>query len=378
MLPLGGAAFLLFGFVLVLLGVCQPGIAASLELDNTRFGMLGSALSAGIGVSVVAAGWLVDHYPRRPILLASALLTGAALATVDGDMSFARALAHMALVGAGCGIYDTLFNTVTVERFGADSVRPMSLLHAAVPLGAVVAPWLVHQAGGSSAWVAVSQTAGACYFALALCSAFVPLPAPAARARPHESARATTSVFASAPFLALYGVAFAYIGIEAALTLFATPYAIGALGLGEADGGRAISAFWLGIGLGRMLLIAANVGMDARVMAVSGVASAALLCAGVALGVERVDWMLGACGLAVSIVFPLMIALAGHLAPDAPGRAVGLVAGIGSIGGFALPWLTGAIADAAGSALAFGSLAGWCAAIGVAAFVAHRANTRSA
>ncbi|MCA9510373.1 MAG: MFS transporter, partial [Myxococcales bacterium] len=204
MLPLGGAAFLMFGFSLVLLGVCQPGIAQSLALDHTRFGLLGSALSAGIGTSVLASGWLVDRYPRRPIFVGSALLAGAALASVDDGMGFGRALAHVALLGAGCGVYDTLLNTVTVERWGENAVRPMSLLHAAVPLGAVVAPWLVHAAGGSGEWIAVSRAAGACYFALAAWVAFVPLPPPSARV--FFTAPAVTELYTSAAFLALCAV----------------------------------------------------------------------------------------------------------------------------------------------------------------------------
>jgi fucose permease len=82
--------------------------------------------------------------------------------------------------------------------------------------------------------------------------------------------------------------------------------------------------------------------------------------------------MMGACGLALSGVFPLMIAIAGQLVPQAPGKAVAIVAGLGSLGGFALPPLTGAIADASQISLAIGSLAAWCLLIAVAGAVAAR------
>jgi fucose permease len=58
-----------------------------------------------------------------------------------------------------------------------------------------------------------------------------------------------------------------------------------------------------------------------------------------------------------------MIALAGQTSPSGERHRAGLAAVRGRAGGFAVPWLTGAAGDAAGIALAFASLALWCAAI---------------
>ena len=55
MIPLGSVAFLLFGVVLVVLGACQPGIVASLGLDETGWGLLGGSLSLGIGALLACA-----------------------------------------------------------------------------------------------------------------------------------------------------------------------------------------------------------------------------------------------------------------------------------------------------------------------------------
>jgi fucose permease len=80
-----------------------------------------------------------------------------------------------------------------------------------------------------------------------------------------------------------------------------------------------------------------------------------------------------AVGCALGCVYPLMIALAGQIAPDARGTAAGLAGGAGALGGVAVPWVTGAAGDAAGITLGFASLALWCAAIAVAAAAAVRA-----
>ena len=372
MLPLGSGAFFLFGVVLVVLGVCQPGLNASLDLDHSGFGLLGSAMSAGIGCGVLAAGPLVDRYPRRPIFFASTLTAGAALIAVEPGMSAARAMLHISIMGAGCGVFDTLLNAVTVERFGERAVRPMAFLHGLVPVGGIATPWLVYQLGGSAEWVTVFRTLGFAFMALSLWVACVPLPAPKRVAVNSEAAAANE--FLHPAFIALCIVGIAYVGVEAALTLFATPYAMGSLDLPEARGAGSISAFWLGILLGRIGLMLPSRGVDARVVVVGGAISAGVVLTGVGLQVSSVEYVLGGAGLAISAIFPVMITLAGRLVPSAPGKAVGLVAGLGSFGGFALPWLTGAIADATSITIGFASLAFWCGVIAIAGAAAYRAR----
>jgi fucose permease len=336
LIPLGSAAFLLFGVLLVVLGACHSGLSDSLELDHTAFGLLGSALSAGIATGVLIAGPLVDRYPRRPLFLGSTLIVAAAMGSVEPHMSFARALM--------------------------------------VPVGAMVTPWLVSQTGGAAEWIDFFRLIGVAFLALSVWVACVSLPAPAHQ--PAEHVRSPVAAFVRPAFLALCVVALAYIGIEAALTLFAVPYATDGLGLGEAHGQRAISAVWLGILIGRFLLMLPSRAVDARVLIGSGLLGAVLIAAGVSLAVTPIELVMGACGLALSGVFPLMIALAGQLVPEAPGKAVALVAGLGSIGGFVLPPLTGAIADELGISTAMASLALWCALIAVAGAVAQREARR--
>ena len=372
MLPLGSAAFFLFGVVLVVLGVCQPGITASLGLSHAGFGLLGSSLSVGIGVGVLAAGPLVDRYARRPIFLVSTLVAGTALATVEPGISANRAMLHIAAMGAGCGVFDTLLNAVTVERYGNKTVRPMAFLHALVPVGGIATPWLVHHLGGSSEWISIFRTMGFAFLALSVWVACVRLPAPQ-RTAATASANAGSD-FLRPAFLALCVVGIAYVGVEAAFTLFATPYAMGGLGLGEAGGARSISAFWLGILLGRIFLMLPRGIVDARVLVAAGTAAATAVVAGVSMELEFLDWLMGFLGLALSAVFPVMIMLAGQLVPNAPGKAVGMVAGLGSFGGFGLPWLTGALADATHIGTAFASLGIWCGVIAIAGAVAFRAQ----
>jgi DHA1 family bicyclomycin/chloramphenicol resistance-like MFS transporter len=369
-LPLCFCAFLAFGVVLVLIGANQASLAAELDLDLARSGLLASSLALGLGAGVVIAGPLFDRFARRPLFVGSALLAAVALLGVEREMSYVRWLAHAALIGAGIGLYDTLINAVVVQRYRERAARPMLAVHSAATIGAMLGPLLVGWIAASHHFTASFHAAGLAHVAIAAWAACVPLPAP----EPRDATR-TGGVLrrlALAPLVPLAAVAFAYVGVEASVTVFAVPYASEALAMPAERGQLAISAFWLGLLTGRLALLAARTALGARVLIAAGAGAAVLIVA--AAGVPRapLELALFAVGAALGCVYPLMIALAGQTSPSASGTAAGLAAGAGALGGFAVPWLTGAAGDAAGIALGFGSLAFWCAAIALAAAASRR------
>lgn len=368
MLPLCFAAFLAFGAVLVLVGANQASLERALELDLAASGLLGSALAAGLGLGVVAAGPLFDRYARRPLFVGSTLLAGAALLGVERDMSFARWLAHVAATGLGIGLYDTLVSAVLVQRYREAAARPMLVVHAAATLGALATPPLVGWIAGRAHFTWSFAALGWAHLGLAAWGACVALPAPEPRVASGGSGRRALSL----ALLPIGAIAFAYVGVEAAATVFAVPYAKAALGLSEARGQLGISAFWLGLLLGRVGVLALRRTLDAGVLTGSGALGAACFAGAALAALPQVELVLLAAGLALGCVYPLMISLAGQRFPRARGTAAGLAAGAGALGGFAVPWLTGALGDAAGMRAAFASLAAWCAALALAAAVAHR------
>jgi fucose permease len=369
-LPLCFCAFLAFGVVLVLIGANQASLVEELGLDLARSGLLASALALGLGAGVVIAGPLFDRYPRRPLFVGSALIAAAALIGVAREMSYARWLVHAAFAGAGIGLYDTLINAVVVQRYHERAARPMLAIHSAATIGAMLGPPLVGWIASAHHFTAAFRAAGWAHVAIAAWAACVPLPAPDPDLPTQHNI--ATGRLALAPLLPLAAIAFAYVGVEASVTVFAVPYASQAVALSAARGQLAISAFWLGLLSGRLGMLAARTSLDARVLIAAGAGAAALLAATAALPRAPLELALFVVGGALGCVYPLMIALAGQTSPAARGTAAGLAAGAGAMGGFAVPWLTGAAGDAAGIALGFGSLALWSAAIAVAAAVSRR------
>lgn len=358
-LALGFATFVAFGVVLVIVGANQVDLATDLDLDLAASGMLAASLSLGIGAGVLLSGPLVDRVPRRPLFLAASAGATAALLAVSAEMSFARALVCLAALGFWLGLYETLVNTVIAERHRERAARPLTFVHIGATLGAMLgAPaigWLSARAG----WPASFHASAAAFALLGLAGVAPRFDA----VRETRLAEPTAAARGWPRLLPYAGVALCYVGVETAITLFAAPYARTALGLAPERGVAAISAFWLGLLGGRLGFLFWRGPLDARLLVCAGVAAAVLLGGGIALDLGPLELQVGAVGLMLGLVFPVFVALTALEFPAARGTATGIVTGAGAAGGFAVPWVSGAIGDRFGVEAAFLSLAGWCLAL---------------
>lgn len=382
MLPLGFTAFLAFGYLLVLVGASQAGIAADLGLDLDRFGLLGATLALGVGAGVLVTGPLVDRLPRRPIFLCACLVCALSLASVTPGMELRRALLHVLCLGAGGGCIDALMNAVVIERFRERSARPMAILHGAATLGAVLSPpaigWLAALTGH---WTNAFHAGAGAFALLAAWGAFVPLPGPGAGSTATGAADPGGAAGGAATWLpaiaALCVVGFAYVGVENGFTVFAVPYATGGRGLDVLVGQEGISAFWLGLLIARIGLALHPGPVGPLWLVGMGGSGAAVLALGIATDWPELRLWSLAVGLCLGGVFPLMVTLAGLRVPHAVGTATAVVIGMASLGGFAVPWLAGVVGEGAGAAAAMGCLAVGALAVAAGGIAARRAFVRA-
>jgi len=353
-------AFVVFGAALVLPGAAQPALAAALGLDLAASGLVASALSLGLGVGVVAGGPLADRLPRRPLFAGAAGLAALAGLALPFFSSFAAALAATAGIGLGAGLYETLLNAAVPERRPEAAAARLALLHASATLGAGLGAPALGALAGASGYAPVYGALGAAFASVALLGLAVRFPAPPARSA--DAAHGALSLAALAPWMA---GAFAYVGIETALSVFAVPHAEGA-GLAPARGMRALSGFWLGLLAARVMFAVLRVPARVAQLRLAGGAGALVIAAGAGL-VLPPEALFGAAGLALGVVFPLLVLFAGDAAPARRATAVGIVVAAGSLGGFAVPWAAGALGDRFGTAASLGMLAALALGIAVAA-----------
>lgn len=380
MLPLGSCSFLVFGMLLVLVGASHSDLRTSLGFDLEEAGLVGACVSLGLGAGVIAAGPLVDRFPRRPVYCAAALLGGLALCSVDASMSFPRAILHVAVAGIGAGVFETLLNTVAVEHYGEHASRPVTFLHSAATLGAVIGPPLVAELTSVGGFVAGFQATGLCMLALAawgLVASFLDSRPPGTQVGPGEPGARESLRFSDPILLGLCAVSFAYIGVEAGLTLFAVPYATLVLHESPASGQAAISAFWLGLFLGRLALLFSRREFRASLFVVSGACGALVLAIATGLQLGGIAIWYGLCGLILAGVFPALVTLVGRHFEAARGTAIGITVGAGSFGGFVIPWAMGASADAFGVRSAVAALALACLLVATVAIPISRAQQKA-
>jgi fucose permease len=381
-LRLGSATFFTFGIVLTLLGSTQAEMARDLGLDLTASGFLGAVLALGIGAGVLVAGPLVDRFARAPLFAGACVLSAAAMFGVDSSRGYAQVVALLVVIGLGCGFYDTLVNVVVVERAGVRGASALAIVHSSATLGAAVGPLLVRFGLSHGHWSGVFHALGWVHLGLAVAGVglggsrpgvgegagagtrtgtrtststgtnrdVLPLPLTPAGTRTTTFGRSLVlgATLAAAPaLLALGFVAFAYVGVENGLTIFAVPWA-SHLAESERAGQWSISAFWSGLLIGRLSLVIARSERGLQLLAACGIAGAAVVCGCSAFELGPLVLVMTLAGLAMGPVYPVTIALAAQRVPAAAGTALGLVAASGACGGFAIPWLVGAVGDAIG------------------------------
>ena len=372
MTGLATASFLAFGTLLVLFGANATEIISDLGLDYAQFGLLGSMLSLGLGIGIVASGPISDRFPRRPLYISSCLLVIAAATSLGPDTTYQRLIVHMIAIGLGAGFYETVLNAIVVEEFPETAGRRLLFIHSGAPLAACIVPLLIDfvRNSGSLEWHETFRIAGLLHLPLVVAACFVTMgftSSPRSGLRDLEE-NATPAKAADRLSLVVICVAtFAYVGVESALTIFVVDHATTDLGLPAARAARTISAFWGGLLVGRLAA-----GLSPRSPGAGTTALLAASAAGMLLAFEQnlfgsPEFAMAAVGLVLGGVFPIMIGLAGRTLPRSAATALGLAGGLGSVGGFVVPWVTGRIAADRGLPIAFASLAGWLVLLAAAA-----------
>jgi MFS family permease len=360
-LGLALATFFGFGLSLVLVGSHQVELATALSLDLTTTALLGASLALGAGLGITAAGPAYDRLPRRPLFAIAALVVGAALGSVDEDMTRWGAFARIVIAGVGGGAYNTLVNAEVSARHRKRAGRVLAVVHATATVGAMVGPVLFGALAARGGFVASFRALGAYHLILAVASLVV---AWGQGRRVASSRDEPLRLLDLAPYLVLSG---AYVAVEATATLFAVPRAQ-ALGLDPERGRFAISAFWAGILASRIGLMSVARLAHPRVMVAAGFGAAAAAILPLMLAPRALELSFAAVGLFIGLVYPLTLALIGNRFAHARGVAMGLAGGAGAAGGLFGPWVAGLAGHALGTGASVALLGAFGLAVAAAGF----------
>jgi MFS transporter, FHS family, glucose/mannose:H+ symporter len=349
--------FVVLGLSLAILGPSIPAFRADFGVSLSTAGVVFTLQSLGYLVGVLIAGPLADRYGRAPITSVGvvALVAGNAAAALSPTWS--QFLAALTLGGLGFACVDVGLNAAIGDAMETAGKRAtaMNLLHASFPIGTLAAPALL-----SLLWQTGNTWRGALML-IALATA-LPLAGLLTR-RPRwpatGNAGAGAGLSLSSGLASLLRVAREprlvrlsvlqglYVGVEIALAGWITTYLIETFGAEEGAAALATSAYWAGFLLGRPavallvrrfephLILPWLIGISVCIAATGVVAPNALAATGI--------YFLA--GVAISGVFPTVMALALEGRERDMGAVTALIAAAASVGSLIWPWLVGAVAE---------------------------------
>ncbi|WP_341531370.1 MFS transporter (plasmid) [Nostoc sp. UHCC 0302] len=345
-------AFIAIGIAEGGLGVLIPSIQATFNLNNATITLLFLGQVSGYMFAALASGSLGNHIGlARMLLLASISLT-CALVTYAVSPYWLLMIVAGTFLGLGIGLIDAGINSYIANHQGnADLI---GLLHAFYGLGAFLGPTL------ATTLLAMNLNWRAVYLVFASIVALTVLGMlwavlsnyrPLTKPTKSQNSNATSNlpVVLKTPAVLIAGLLLlVYVGTEASIGNWAYSVQTVSRGTPEVLAGYSISAYWLGLTLGRLV--------TGRVVKYLG-ATRTLDSALTLLAVSLIAWWLlptqllnlPIIGFALAPIFPLTIWLMPQRIPIALVPAgIGFITCVASLGAAFIPAVIGAVANHTG------------------------------
>jgi fucose permease len=355
-------AYVTFALIGVSAGVTGVLLVAQMRdyaVDRTTIGIIFFAKSAGFVLAGATAGMLIHRFGTRIALTIGAGAFALAALYSATRPPFVVFVVAQVLAGYGIGMLESVLNAYLAALPNATTL--LNRLHAFFGVGALLGPPLATWIVGGTSWPVVYLVMGVAYLPV-VAGFLIFYPRPQAdpttnRAAPRAGEPASGGLLRAAlrrPGVLLGAALLAvYVGLEIGVGNWAFSYLVQARGQGELLAGYTVSGYWLGLTLGRFLIspVATRLGVTAAGLmyaCMAGITGAAALtwllpsAAAAGAGLVLLGFFLGP-------IFPTTMAVAPQLtdARLVP-TAIGVMNAGSVIGGSALPWLAGAIAQGAG------------------------------
>jgi len=360
----GWGSFLLIGWV----GLLVPSLIRSIEHDfgqsDAGLGLFYLVNAVAYGFGSLVGGLLTERIGRRVVLAGGLAIQAIALVAQGVVLDWAVFLIAAVPRGLGSGAIDGGAQALFLDVFDDRPVRALNVLHVFFSIGSLVAPLALATAvEGGIGWPVLFAASGLASTALA--AAFVVLPMPAGRRTrrsplpPRHAGAASLPASArsdgpadrrpriSPPLVAAALAIACYVAAEVGISSWLVAY-LGSVQLSTAT--LALSLFWAGLTLGRLLVAPVAERFDPVRLAAGASILAGLAIAGAVLAptVDATIVLFGLAGFAFGPIYPTIIVIGGRIQPGRSAAVTGLLAGVAVVGAVAYPPLMGAISVASG------------------------------
>jgi len=363
--------FFALGLMTAAIGPVLPQLADQAGSTLAAIGAVFTAMFLGALAAQVFVGPVGDRVGMRSVFLGGMVLLALGTLGVTLSNHLWLTLALALLSGIGHGAVDLGGTVLIAGLFNGRSVSALNLLNVFFGLGAFAGPAI---AGFSMRRLDTGLPA--LWISSALLFAALPLlgvmlvrrKSPRAGAGAGVPAASGAGLYRTPMLYGLGLIILLYVGIENGMGGWTTEYVQRTVGFTTDRAAMVTSGFWLALTLGRMLSAGLGLRLKPTVLLAGAtalaVAGGALLAFGVGAQLPTVAGV-ALIGFCFGPVYPTMMAITTGAFPNTPGKAAGLVAASGSLGGMALPWVQGVALERLGA-----PYSAWFTLLGIAVMLA--------
>jgi len=356
------AAMFVFGMILVLPGTVlgQPETIAQFGLSLADRGLLISALFTGLLVGSFASAPVVDGLGPRRALAMSSLLVAICLPLVAAATTGPLAAVAFGALGVAAASINTASNALSSDLFPAERGRRMNGIAILVGLGGLALPAVTVLVSGFFTWRAVAVAGGV--LAAAVAAVGLRLDGLEEAAGPTVSPLAALRRFAREPGFGWFCLLIMLGGGNEASASGWTSSFLELSGFSPEASTWGLASLWVGFIVSRVLFFRRVDRDKPGVIVLSAVCGTACVLVMAGVRAAPVLAVMPFClGMALALVMPTALALAGERYPGSPGVLFGVLLTLAQVGGMALPAAIGAVAERAGIRAGLTLVAGSCA-----------------
>ena len=311
------ATTFMVGVVMISLGPLLDPMTKELNIPLAQAGLISVAFAVGMLIGVLALNFLLARVPAKWTLIGAAWLQTVAL-VASGALSQGlwSLFAAYFFVGLGCVFLNSLPGMWVSSHVKVGTHRAMVILLLFFAIGMAVTPIVIGVAlglGTTWRWVYIAEAVLS--GALAILLTVRPVSDIAGRKNLHWGRLREVIGFNPQLFWAVVVASLLYIGAEFIINVWLPKFEIDVFGASKTVASLAVALFWMGLIIGRLIVIWLTKRYLASRLLFVGMAIMAVFALGISLStsVEMSLVMAFFSGFGASAAFPLILGFSGQV-----------------------------------------------------------------
>ena len=347
-LVISSSIFLFLGMFNAAIGPVLENLAEQASSSLSVIGGVITFLFLGALIAQICAGPLNDRFGQKILLIISLVLLGTGIIGFINARDLTVMFIFIFFAGLGQGGVDLGGNLLVANAYPKSNTSVLNLLHFFFGVGAFIGPALVSLASSlNRSGLIIHWISAAVFLIISFILVFFyqnPLTMKNDIDLVHEKIPDNFKIYRS-PLIWLLGIMLLiFVGTEYGLGSWITNYMKTTTKMALQNGALVTSAYWGALAIGRLVSAIATRRLT-RIQLLAIAISSSLI-GGIGLLVTNglivptiicLVWI----SFSYGTVMPTAFAIAASAFPEHKGKAVGVLAALGSIGGLTLPWIGG-------------------------------------